>query len=303
METIGITGGTGFVGRHLTALLLSKGYKVVIFTRNPEKKKTHSNIEYSYWVPSQNRCDHTALKKLDAVVHLSGTPVNKRWTEQVKRDIVSSRVHDTKFLVTQLKREAPKCKTFIAASGIGYYGADKSGTPFTETDTPANDFLGNTCVQWEHESLEATDKMRAVIYRFGLVMGKEDGAFPRFAKPASFGILPILGTGNQVMSWIHIDDLANLLLYGITNHEINGIYNAVSPDPISQRNLMKTIAAVKGGVKIPVPVPQAALKLLLGEMSIEVLKSATVSASKLLGTGFQFQYPQIEPAVKAILTS
>lgn len=303
METIGITGGTGFVGRHLTALLLSKGYKVVIFTRNPEKKKAHNSIEYSYWVPSQNRCDHTALKKLDAVVHLSGTPINKRWTTQVKRDIVSSRVHDTKFLVTQLKREAPKCKTFIAASGIGYYGADKGSAPFTETDAPANDFLGDTCVQWEYESMEAANRMRTIIYRFGLVMGKEDGAFPRFAKPASFGILPILGTGNQVMSWIHIDDLANLLLFGINNREMNGVYNAVSPEPISQKDLMKTIAAAKGGIKIPTPVPEAALKLLLGEMSIEVLKSATVSASKLLDTGFKFQYPEIEPAVKAILTS
>ena len=303
MNTIGITGGTGFVGSHLTALLLAKGYKVVIFTRNPGKKKTHTHIEYSYWEPAQNRCDHTALKQLDAVVHLSGTPVSKRWTKQVKRDIVSSRVHDTKFLVTNLKREAPQCKTFIAASGIGFYGADAGKAPFTEGDAPANDFLGTTCVQWEQESLAAAEAMRTVIFRFGLVMGKESGAFPSFAKPLSFGVMPILGTGHQVISWIHIDDLVNLLFNSITNHEMNGIYNAVAPNPVSQKDLMKTIAQAKGGISIPVPVPQAALKLLLGEMSIEVLKSATVSASKLLDTGFKFQYPEIEPAVKAILAS
>lgn len=304
MDTIGITGGTGFVGSHIAPLLLSKGYKVVIFTRHPEGKKSRGNIEYSYWDPSQNKCDLHSLKTLDAIVHLSGTNVSQRWTPTIKREIVSSRVHDTRFLVQQLKREAPRCKTFIAASAIGYYGADQPGDqPFMETDVAANDFLGSTCEAWEHESLAAADKIRTVILRFGLVMGKESGVFPSFSKPTSFGIVPILGSGNQIMSWIHVDDLARMLMQGISDGEMAGIYNAVTTNPVSQKEVMKTIAAVKGGVKIPVPVPEFALKLALGEMSVEVLKSATVSGAKILDTGFQFQYPEIEQAIRAILKS
>ncbi len=301
MEIVGITGGTGFVGRHVTDLLISKGYRVVIFTRHPEKHPDTPGVEYTYWDPAQKKCDHTALKKLDAMINLAGTSVAQRWTKKTKASIVSSRVDGTRFLVEQLKREAGKCKTFIAASAIGYYGPDRTAKPFTETQHAYDDFLGTTCVKWETESVTAQDTMRTVILRFGIIMGKEDGAFPQMAKPVSFGAIPIFGKGNQTMSWIHVEDVAGLILHALTNTDVAGVYNTVAPHPVTQKQLMHTIAKVKGGIHIPVPVPEMVLKTLLGEMSIEILKSCTVSAEKTLSSGFTFRYPDIESATRAIL--
>jgi uncharacterized protein len=301
MKTIGITGGTGFVGRHLTAMLTKNGFNVVIFTRHPEKHPDEPGIDYTYWDPAKNKCDHGALNKLDAMVNLAGTAINTRWTKKNKASILDSRVHGTRFLVSQLKNDAHNCKTFISASAIGYYGPDRTGKPFEETDHAFDDFLANTCVKWETETALAQDTMRTVILRFGVAMGKDDGAFPELARPLSFGVMPIFGNGSQTMSWIHVDDLAKLLQYCIINDKMNGVYNAVTPHPASQKEIMKAIAAAKGGVSIPIPVPPLLLKTALGEMSIELLKSCTASAQKILAAGFTFRYPDIESAAKAIL--
>jgi NAD dependent epimerase/dehydratase family enzyme len=137
--------------------------------------------------------------------------------------------------------------------------------------------------------------------RFGIVLGKEKGAFPRFAKPLSYGILPILGSGKQTVSWIEVTDLARLILFALENEQLSGIYNAVAPNPVSQKKLMETIAGIKGGVRIPVPVPAFVLKILLGGMSVEILKSCTVSADATLASGFHFNYPEINSVVSAIL--
>jgi uncharacterized protein (TIGR01777 family) len=303
MKTIGITGGSGFVGSHLTVLLVSKRYEVVIFSRDTAKDPGKM-VTYAHWDAERGECDVNALKKVDAVVNLAGAGIaDERWSEKRKREIVNSRVKGTNFLVSQLKQYAPGCKTFVAASAMGYYGPDsEDAIPFTETSPPGEDFLGDTCRQWEGASQKASEFARTVILRFGIVLGKESGAFPKFAKPMSFGIAPVLGSGKQVMSWIEINDLARLILFALEHEEISGVYNAVSPNPVTCRELMKTIALVKGGIKIPVTIPVFLLKIALGEMSSEVLKSCTVSAQKILSTGFIFDHPGIQGAVKAILT-
>ncbi|MBS1687457.1 MAG: TIGR01777 family oxidoreductase [Bacteroidetes bacterium] len=302
MKTIGITGGTGFVGKHLSKLLLSKGYELIIFTRHP-KPSEKQNLTYAAWDPEKGTCDANALQKLDAAIHLAGAGIaDKRWTETRKQEIVNSRVQGTKFLVSMLRQHAPNCKTLVSASAIGYYGPDRDGTPpFKETNVYYNDFLGNTCYKWEHEARAAEDIMRTIIFRFGIVLGKESGAFPQFAGPQSFGIVPILGSGRQVVSWIEVDDLARMITYALEHTDMKGSYNAVAPNPVTHKTLMKTIARTKGGIKIPIPVPSFALKIALGEMSEEVLKSCTVSAQKIQATGFTFQYDTIDKAVKAIL--
>ena len=302
MTTIGITGGTGFVGKHLSKLLLSKGYELIIFTRHP-KPADKQNLTYAAWDPEKGTCDTLALQKLDAAIHLAGAGIaDKRWTDTRKQEIVNSRVEGTKFLVSMLRQHAPNCTTLISASAIGYYGPDRDGTPpFKETNVYFNDFLGNTCYKWEHEAVAARDFLRTIIFRFGIVLGAESGAFPQFAKPQSFGIVPILGSGRQIVSWIEVDDLARMLIHALEHQDINGIYNAVAPNPVTHKTLMKTIARIKGGIKIPIPVPSFALKIALGEMSEEVLKSCTVSAQKIQATGFTFQYGTIDKAIKAIL--
>ena len=139
------------------------------------------------------------------------------------------------------------------------------------------------------------------MLRFGIVLGKEAGAFPQFAKPMDYGVVPILGSGGQVMSWVEIHDLCRAILYALEHNDVRGTYNIVAPGHVSHRELMNTIATVKGGIKIPVHVPSVLLKVLLGEMSTEVLKSCTVSADKIINAGFTFEHPDITSAVKAIL--
>jgi uncharacterized protein (TIGR01777 family) len=303
MSTIGITGGTGFVGQHLTDLLISKGHNVTIFTTQVAKKPTKTQVTYAHWNPKQGAFDINALKEIDAVVHLSGAGIaDKRWTEKRKKEIVDSRVNGTDFLVTQLREHAPNCKTLVAASASGWYGPDRDGLiPFTETAPAYNDFLGNTCLQWETASSMAASFLRTAILRFGIVLGREGGAFPQFAGPMSFGIVPILGSGRQVVSWIEVDDLARLILFSLENESISGTYNATAPNPVTHKELMNTIARVKGRIKIPIPVPAFLLKIALGELSEEVLKSCTISDKKIQDAGFTFKHTDITHAVRAIL--
>ncbi len=299
---MGITGGTGFVGTHIANYLLEKGYRVIIFTRSV-KPSRNENYTYVHWDVEKAECDIEALSSLDAVIHLAGAGIaEKRWTSKRKNEIVDSRINGTRFLVLQLKLHAPQCQTFIGTSAIGFYGPDRDKLfPFKE-DAPAyTDFLGNTCKAWEHETKTATNFMRTVILRFGIVLGKEAGAFPRFSGSTRFGIVPILSSGKQIISWIHIKDICKLISFCLENNKIHGIYNAVTPYAISNKTLMHTIAKIKGGIKIPLYVPAFILKMMLGEMSIEILKSCTVSAEKTLNTGFIFQYPNINDSIKELL--
>ena len=276
---------------------------MVVFTTRNTRWRKKSHITYAYWNPEKGEIDINALKGIEAIVHLAGAGVaDKRWREKRKKEIVDSRVNSTAFLVAMLKEHATSCKTFIAASATGFYGPDSHySASFTEDSPAFNDFLGNTCRQWEGASEPIAGIMRRVVLRFGIVLSKGGGAFQQFVNPMSFGVLPILGSGGQVVSWIEMHDLARLILFTLEHTEMSGIYNAVAPGHVSNRKLMQTIAAVKGGVKIPFHVPSALLKVLLGEMSTEVLKSCTVSADKITNAGFVFEHPDIESAVRAIL--
>lgn len=301
MKTVGITGGTGFIGRYLTEVLIDKGYKVLIFSRSARNHASES-VSYAHWDAEKGEIDKAALARLDGLVHLAGESIaEKRLTEKRKQEIINSRVHSTDFLVAQLKAHAPACKTLVAASAMGFYGPDRPGTsPFTESAPPYDDFLGNTCRQWESATLQAKDFLRTVIIRIGIVLGKDGGAFPELSGSLSFGVMPILGGGKQVVSWIEVTDLARLFLFALENGAMSGVYNGVSPNPVSHRQLMHAIAKEKGGLAIPMPVPAFVLKIALGEMSTEVLKSCTVSAAKTIAAGFNFDYPDINGALKKL---
>ncbi|MCB0696006.1 MAG: TIGR01777 family oxidoreductase [Chitinophagaceae bacterium] len=304
MKYIGITGGTGLVGRHLSKLLADDGYEIIVFTRKPDKNRKYiKNTTYAEWNPLKNKIDTAQLAKVEAMVHLAGEGIaDKRWTEQRKTDIVDSRVIGTKFLAEQLKEHGKNCKVLVCSSAIGYYGADTGEDPFKETALPADDFLGRTCVQWEAASEPASDFVRRVVLRFGIVLGREGGAFREFNKPMNFGIMPILGSGDQVVSWIHVRDVARMIRFAIERTEVSGIFNATAPLPVTHSNLVHSMARAKGGIKIPMPVPAFLLKLVLGEMSIEVLKSCTVSSGKIKGKGFRFEFRDIESAVSNLCT-
>jgi uncharacterized protein len=302
MSVIGITGGTGFVGRRLTNLLVAKGYEVIIFSRNAHAPTP--GCTYAHWTPGKKECDTGMLARTDAIINLAGAGIaDKRWTAARKKEIVDSRVTGTRFLTEQIRRYAPRCQTMISASAIGYYGADRTDDqPFTETDQHSADFLGETCYHWEQASIGGGSNYRTVILRFGIVLGQESGAFPKFAMPLSFGVRPILGSGKQMISWIAADDLTAMILYCLEQPTLSGTFNAVAPHPVSYRQLMDTIAQVKGCFSIPLPVPALALRMTLGELGTELLKSCTASAQKMADAGFNFRYPYLTETVKAILS-
>lgn len=303
-KIIGITGGTGFVGSHLARMLVANGHEVVIFTTHPGKKKKVPGYKYSYWNPEEGKCDLVHLKKLDAVVSLAGAGIaDKQWTPKRKKEIVDSRIKATAFLTDRLREYGECCKTFISASAVGFYGPDRNDSePFTEEAPHYHDFLGETCAHWEETAMSINDKIRTVIFRFGIVLGRESGMFKKLAQPMAMGVLPILGSGYQVISWIHIEDLTNMLYRAIMDESVNGIFNASAPHPVAHKTLMQIINHEKRGIRIPFHVPVPLLRFMLGEMSKEVLKSCTVSADKALRSGFTFQYDTAEKAVKDILS-
>ncbi len=292
---LGITGGTGLIGTRLSQIARTEGHEVVVFSRNPA-----SGTGQKLWHPSSGRVDSAAFARLDVMIHLAGAGVaDKRWTSARKEEIRSSRVEGTRFLVQCVAAHAPNCSTLVSGSAIGWYGADRAGgAPFTEEAFAANDFLARTCAAWEAEAMKAAPRMRVVTVRTGIALGREGGAYPQLSGPLRFGVLPILGGGAQVVSWIHVDDSARLFLHAATAGQMTGPYNGVAPVPVTHRELMHTLAQVKGGVAVRVPVPSVALRTGLGEMSTEVLKSCTVSAEKTLESGFQFKFPELRAALE-----
>lgn len=305
MKTILIAGGTGMVGQLLTNVLVDQGYHVIILTRSI-KKSARAQVTFAKWDIEKNFIDTVAISKADVVIHLAGASVaTKRWSKKRKQEIVESRVASGTLLVHALKNLPHKVKTFISASAIGWYGPDNEKSRqdgFVESDPMDQSFLGTTCGLWESSVKDIKDLgIRLVITRMGIVLHKKGGALKAFLLPASFGFATILGNGKQNVSWIHHKDLSRLFIYIIENEKMNGVYNAVAPNSIDNKSLVKNIAKESIGFYIPIRIPSFILKIIMGEMSIEVLKSAKVSAQKIQSAGFVFQYPTIQSALAQLL--
>jgi len=302
MPKVLITGGTGLVGQTLTTHLIKAGYSVIILTRKrPKEPDPAGNISYVEWDIKTGKIDKEALTGADHIVHLAGAGVmDKPWTEAYKKEIVDSRVKSSELLVKTLKENRHNVRSVISASAIGWYGLDKPGQVFNETDPAADNFLGETCLQWER-SIEPVEEqgIRLVKLRLGIVLAKGGGALEEFRKPLRLGVATILGSGKQIISWIHIDDLCRIFIYAMENEGLTGSYNAVAPDPVSNKELVLEVAqCMRGSFFIPFHVPEFVIKLMLGAKSIEVLKSTTVSCKKIKGEGFTFLYPSLKPAIE-----
>jgi uncharacterized protein len=316
MPTVLITGGTGMIGTALSRHLLHQGYDVIILSRNPIATATaykttspqnsfrpSGRIFYAKWDTDAMVIDPQAIAQADHIVHLAGEGVaKKRWTKKRKEAIRLSRTKSSELLYKCLSTNPNKVKSIISASAIGWYGPDQ-GVPFTEDMPAADDFLGQTCKAWE-ESIDKVQELgkRVVKLRLGIALSNEGGALAEFKKPARMGVAAILGSGKQVTSWIHIDDLCRAFIHALETPEMAGVYNLVAPEPSTNRDLTLGIArAMNGAFSIPVKVPAFVLKLMMGEMSIEVLKSTTVSAAKIQQSGFNFIYPNVQSALKHLI--
>jgi uncharacterized protein len=311
-KTILISGGTGMVGTALTQYLVHLGYDVIILTRNPEAANNavaeNNKVRFAQWDVKKQSIEAWAVSEADALIHLAGAGVvAKPWTEAYKKEILDSRVDSSRLLVNAISKHGVKLKTVVSASAIGWYGEDTYDGQgvFTEEAPAAVGFLGDTCKAWEDSMAPVKDLgKRLVICRIGIVLSNEGGALPEFKKPLAFRVAGVLGSGKQMVSWVHIEDLCRIFHFAIQHEEVQGVYNATAPKPVSNRELTITLAkALYGNVFLTLPVPVFILKVMLGERSIEVLKSTTVSSAKLVKAGFQFQFPSIEHALKDLTRS
>lgn len=312
MHTVLITGGTGMIGTALSRHLLNEGYNVIILSRNPRETaanhalgteqnffRSSGNLFYARWDVKRMTIDHAALKEADYVVHLAGAGVaDKRWSDARKKEILESRTQSSALLLKCLKENPNKVKAVVSASAIGWYGEDKT-RPFVEEDPASSDFLGQTCLQWE-QSIDPVIGLgkRLVKLRLGIVLASQGGALSEFRKPLRMGVAAVLGDGQQVVSWVHIKDICRAFTFAIEQDRMDGVYNLVAPQPVDNRTLMMTLAGKSNGkLYIPFKVPSSILKVMLGEMSVEILKSATVSSTKILDQGFDFKFPTIDKAL------
>ena len=297
-----ISGGSGFIGRHLTTLLIAKGYSVSILSRSEKQNK--GDIFYYKWDVSNQTIEEEAVLKADYIIHLAGENIaEKRWTAKRKAVIIDSREKSTQLLYSVLKKNNKTLDAFISASAVGIYGAVNGEEICTEDMKPANDFLGYTCQKWE-DSLDFIENLniRTVKIRTGLVLGKNDGFLKKLIPLFKYRLGSALGSGKQYMPWIHVDDLCSIYYQAIVNPEMAGPYNAAINDNTTNSIFSKTLACVFG-YSIWMPnVPAFVLKLTMGEMAKIVLTGRRVSSNKIEQTGFKFQFKNLEGALRNCLT-
>ncbi len=308
MSTILITGGTGMVGTRLTEILIEEGHEVIILSRNPlSANLLPKGVTHAKWDLDKKWIDPQAFALADHIVHLAGAGVaDKRWDKKRKEEILNSRSESGKLIVQTMQSVPNKIKSVISASGIGWYGADTSSTPstgFTETAPADAQFLGETCRIWE-QNIQGVSEFgaRLVVFRIGIVLSNTGGAFVEFKKPIKLGFAAILGNGKQHISWVHIDDLCGMFIKAMEDQTMHGVYNAVAPEIVTNKKLTIELAkSMKGRFFIPIHVPAFLLRLVLGEMSIEILKSTKVNSYKIQSTGFHYRYPTLSEAIHQLI--
>ncbi len=292
-----ITGATGLIGTAIIHLCEQRGYTVHYLTTNKSKIKNKNTVKGFYWNPKTQEVDVNCLDGIDAVINLAGASIAKRWTATYKKEILDSRIQSTELLHKLLLENKHQVKTVVSASAIGIYPSSQSNV-YDETSTLINDsFLGKVVSAWEAEITKLNNLNLSVCnLRIGIVFSKNGGALEKMAQPIQAGFGASLGHGKQHQSWIHETDLAHLFLF-ITEHGLNGVYNAVSSDPVTNRVMTKAIAKQ---LKKPLWLPNAPafiLKIILGEMATLVLESQKVSNAKILKKGFVFKYNSLEKAL------
>lgn len=295
-----IAGGSGLVGSRLTNHLIAQGHQVNVLTR---KKFRHLKASVYEWKPSENYIEEGALDQVDAVVNLAGAGVaDKPWTTSRKRLILESRVQSADCLYANLEKMDTPVPVVVNASAIGYYGFGNAERLFHEQDVAGSDYLADVCVKWE----AAADRLsylgvRLVKIRIGVVLDEKGGALKKMSQPVKYYMGAPLGSGDQMISWIHVEDMYRMIQYAIETPSLKGTYNAVSSPPISNKEFTKVLGEVLNKPVFLPNVPSFVLKLMLGEMSTIVLQGSSVSNEKIKATGFEFKYLDLKEALLDLL--
>jgi len=290
-----LTGGSGLIGSNLIEKLLNKGHKIRILTRE-------TDIKHPFYHWDSKQIDAKVFQDLDGIIHLSGATISKRWTTSYKNEILKSRVDTADLLYEYVKKYSPKLKFFISASGTGYYGQITSEQIFAEDDLPCDDFLGKICVEWEKAAGQFENiGARVVCLRTSLVLAKEGNGFKLLKLPIKLGLGANLGNGKQWIPWIHLDDLTNIYLEAVENDDLKGNYNASAPEHINHATFNQSMARAMNKPFFMPNIPAFVMKSALGEMSDLVLKGSRISSEKIENTGFIFEFPALEKALKNLL--
>lgn len=292
---IAISGASGFVGRALTGTLRSGGHALLALSRSVDKPGERQ------WSPSTGPPDLKTDPPLDGIVHLAGEPVSQRWNSEVKARIRKSRTVGTRNLVDGIAALDRKPRVLVCASAIGYYG-DRGDELLDEQAPPGEGFLADVCQEWE-AAADRAEKfgVRVVKIRFGLVLGKDGGALQKMLLPFRLGLGAELGSGQQWVSWIHREDLARMMQFALTETGARGAWNGVAPNPVRNEEFTGQLA---GALNRPafMAVPAWVLKVGAGEMAQILLNSQRCVPEAPLAAGFQFQYPELGPALRSVLT-
>lgn len=296
-----ITGATGLVGQEIVKLCHEKDIAVNYLTTSKSKIEQKENYQGFYWNVATQDIDTDCFKNVDAIIHLAGATISKKWTPEYKKVILSSRIESTALLVNTLKGESHNIKQVVSASAIGIYPDSLINYYDQSHNETSKSFLGEVVKAWENavDDFSKVDISVSKI-RIGLVLSKNGGALLEMVKPINYGFGAAFGSGKQWQSWIHINDLANMFLY-VLQYKLVGVFNGVAPNPVSNKELTKTIAKVlKRPLFLP-NIPKFFMKTILGEMHILLFESQRVSSKKIEDKGFQFAYHYLQPALEGLL--
>jgi uncharacterized protein len=294
-----ITGGSGLVGRRLSELLILKGFEVSWLSRNAGNA---GEIKIYKWDLHTNFIDENAFKDIDHIIHLAGEGIaDKKWSKERKKLIIESRVESTKLLFTYVAKLNVDLKSFVSTSAIGFYGGENGNNYLDEYSNAGKDFIAQVCQKWENEIFEFLElNIRTVCIRTGIVLDKKNGALPQLALPIKLGFGAYLGTGNQWMSWIHIDDLCEIFIKSVQDESFVGVYNGVASNPATNKVFSRAVAKQLKRWILPLYLPKFLFKILFGEMAIVVTGSSHVLCKRLSETDFQFQFRTLESALEDI---
>lgn len=297
MANVLISGGTGLVGQKLALKLIQNMHTVFILTRQKDNVIAEG-IHAIYWNPETKEIDLPATLEIDTIVHLAGSNIAKgKWTIEKKKELISSRVDTANFLFETFKTH-PSLHTFISASAIGYYGNRPHNIIVSEDSPSGNGFIPELCRNWEKITQKFQQNgFRTATVRIGIVMAKEGGALPAMIKPFKYGLGAALGSGKQMISWIHIDDLVDIFYCAILDKKYKGIFNGVAPNPVNNTEFSSKLALNLNHILLPFNVPSFILKAVLGEKASLILGGVNVIATNLTNIGFRFNYETIDHAL------